>query len=558
MKKILLIASFLLIIFSFPTYAATVKINDAQKNTIDVSGTANAGETVSVMMLNPGFAENDILTKPQDAIQFYGKTVAENNNTYSITIGMKNLVDETVLNGGGMFTLLVSTSDMTEAERSIFNFFFYEKKMSIIEALNNAGTDIADEIYEAYKTYSLSESELYKKTSVNAIAAVLSKMTPFERDADAMYLSLQKALVIAAFNEGNDALVADGELTNTDIIGVSGTEIYKDYSEGLSVNGKTAVNTGIMKKGYYNTDEIAAEFKNLVLLNLVVNYGKELGYGHIEKYFEKYREDYISAGLNVDKLKKVNDKNSVYLALKNSGAKTMKELISKFNEIVGSSSTPENKPAGGGGEGTVGSGKISSSGVSDGTGFVTNPDAIVLPFDDVESAPWAKEAIAALYKIGVISGKSKNIFAPNDVITREEFTKMVFIAFFGEPENTECGFTDVSGWSKAYIASAAQKGIVSGTGDGKFNPTDKITREQAAAIILRALKERGFVSEKTTNNFSDKNDISDWAKESIGILAAEGVLNGRDNNMFCPKEALTRAETAKIVYYSIDLLGGEK
>ena len=108
----------------------------------------------------------------------------------------------------------------------------------------------------------------------------------------------------------------------------------------------------------------------------------------------------------------------------------------------------------------------------------------------------------------------------------------------------------------SYNNFIAKNNIISGTGDGIFNPKGNINREQAAAIIVRALAGKGFASEKESLKFSDSSNISEWAKESIDVLSAEGVLNGKGDNKFYPKDNMTRAEAAKILYYSLKLVGG--
>ena len=556
MKKFILLVTLIIFALGISVNAANVELKDAGADIISVNGAANEGEIVSIMILNPGFTEADILTSSAEAIQYYGRATGKSDNTYTLDVGMKNLSGTS----GGKYTLLVSKADSIAAEKTNFEFYFYDKKIQVIRDLNDKTVAIEDEISEAYTVYSIGDSDLYKQTSNAEIAKVLSGMGTFEEDVDTMYDILQKSLTVAAFNEGVSILVSGGELLYADVIGIDGTDIHNDYKSSLSSVGKTAVNTNIMNKGYKKVEDIAAKFKELVLVNLITNYGKAYGYGHIAGYFDDYKSDYIALGLNVNKLSGVTNKNYVYNALNNAkSAITMSDLNTVYEKALleadkqtdtqGSltGNTPS-KPSY--------TGSVSTSGVSQGSGLITNVDAISLPFNDVESVSWAKESISELYKLGVINGKDSNTFAPNDTVTREEFTKMVVVAFLGEPQSTECNFTDVSGWSLPYIAEAAEKNIVSGIEDGIFNPKGNITREQAAAIIVRALTSSGFTSEKDAGKFSDSQNISEWANESVNILSAEGVLNGKGDNKFYPKDNMTRAEAAKVLYYSLKLIGG--
>lgn len=557
MKRFILLVTLIVFVFGISVNAANVELKNAGADIISISGDANSGELVSIMILNPGYTEADIISSSGEAIQFYGRTTGSNNNTYSIDVGMKNLSGGT---GGGKYTLLVSTINSATAQKTNFDFYFYNKKIEVIRKLNDKTVAIENETAEAYTVYSLGESEIYKLTSNKEIAKILSGMGTFAEDVDKMLESLQKALIVAAYNEGVTVLVSGGELLYADIAGFDGSDLHKDYKASLSSSGKDNVNKDIMKNGYTKVENIESKFNELVLLNLVTNYGKALGYGHIEGYFDKYENEYISHGLNVSKLNNVKNKNYVYNALSNAkSAKTISELNEIYEKAIIDADKPDDNdknPVGNTPSRPGNTGSVSTSGVSQGSGLITNVDAISLPFNDVESVSWAKESISELYKLGVINGKDDKTFGPNDTVTREEFTKMVVVAFLGEPQSAKCNFTDVSGWSLPYIAEAAKNNIVSGISEGIFNPKGNITREQAAVIIVRALSHGGFTSDKKASNFADNADISDWAKEGINTLSAEGIINGKGDNKFCPKDNMTRAEAAKILYYSIKLVGG--
>ena len=114
-------------------------------------------------------------------------------------------------------------------------------------------------------------------------------------------------------------------------------------------------------------------------------------------------------------------------------------------------------------------------------------------------------------------------------------------------------FSDVSGWSVPYVAFASDNGIVNGVTDSLFSPNGDISREQAMTILSRALNKKGYEGISQTKTFSDDSSISEWAKEAVYTLAGAGVVSGKGNNMFCPKDNLTRAEAAKIIYFSLNL-----
>ena len=117
---------------------------------------------------------------------------------------------------------------------------------------------------------------------------------------------------------------------------------------------------------------------------------------------------------------------------------------------------------------------------------------------------------------------------------------------------TASGFSDVQAgqWYSAYIAWAAQKGIVSGYGNGTFGADDLITREQMAAMLARYSQVMGITIPSvfgTPVSFADGAEISDWAKQPVQLMQAEGLIQGVGSNQFAPKKTATRAEVASVL-----------
>lgn len=113
------------------------------------------------------------------------------------------------------------------------------------------------------------------------------------------------------------------------------------------------------------------------------------------------------------------------------------------------------------------------------------------PFQDVPEESWYAEDVGIAYNIGYIAGTSATTFSPEDSITREQAALILARILMLQPqvgENTM--FTDsrtMENWSRGYIASVAQQGLISGYPDGRFGPKDNLTRGQAAIILVNAL-----------------------------------------------------------------------
>ena len=112
-------------------------------------------------------------------------------------------------------------------------------------------------------------------------------------------------------------------------------------------------------------------------------------------------------------------------------------------------------------------------------------------FTDIASVQsWAGRQIQVVAAKGAIEGRSNGIFAPQDSVTRAEFSKMLIRALNLENSMATESFADVntSDWFAPYVAAAAEKGIIQGRSSTSFAPHAKITRAEMATMISRALK----------------------------------------------------------------------
>lgn len=111
-------------------------------------------------------------------------------------------------------------------------------------------------------------------------------------------------------------------------------------------------------------------------------------------------------------------------------------------------------------------------------------------FPDVDKNAEYAEAVDYLSNLGIFSGDDKGNFNPNKAVTRAEMATII-CRMLGETENlpSSTAFTDVpvGHWANAYVGKAAELGIVSGYGDGRFGPSDTVTYEQALTMLVRTL-----------------------------------------------------------------------
>lgn len=173
-------------------------------------------------------------------------------------------------------------------------------------------------------------------------------------------------------------------------------------------------------------------------------------------------------------------------------------------------------------------------------------------YNDIGNVRWAISAIESLTERGVIKGKAKNMFYPNDKITRAEFVA-ILIRMFKPDEVVAGSFVDVKGsdWFYREVMTAKNLGIISGAPGNYFYPNKPITREDAAVIITRALMALGkpLKSSKpeVLNVFKDVSQISVYAVLSVASMYSEKIITGKESNILAPKDYTTRAEAAVLL-----------
>lgn len=178
-------------------------------------------------------------------------------------------------------------------------------------------------------------------------------------------------------------------------------------------------------------------------------------------------------------------------------------------------------------------------------------NAILTQFKDVGADHWALNAIAHSVARGYFKGEGEGRFAPNRAITRAEFVTILGRKAGIAPSGASTAFRDVKAgaYYAPYVAWAESKGIVKGTGNGKFEPNRTITREEMAVILDKFLGDQNKIYSSTNKaQFNDGTTISSWAKGSVEKMANLGFLSGVGNGNFVPKGSFTRAQAAQVLY----------
>ena len=142
-----------------------------------------------------------------------------------------------------------------------------------------------------------------------------------------------------------------------------------------------------------------------------------------------------------------------------------------------------------------------------------------ISYTDIENDRWSNTAIKLVGAAGVMEGTTKTTFTPSKAMDREEFVASAANLVKKIKPDTpvkfeKVTFKDGASISKAYVADIeymAQRGYVASGATTDFNPSQPVTRAQAATILNRILNgETALVPSKTT---AIKDDVKQDAKK---------------------------------------------
>lgn len=108
-------------------------------------------------------------------------------------------------------------------------------------------------------------------------------------------------------------------------------------------------------------------------------------------------------------------------------------------------------------------------------------------------------------------------------------------------------------WFYLYVASGYKNGIIGGIAEDTFGTGLYITRQDVAAMIFRTLK-AADVNIDENQKFTDDFNIADYAKEAVYYLKDKGVITGRGDGIFDPAGNCTRAECAVMICRVLDII----
>ena len=510
--------------------------------------------------------ENELVTVAIFAPQKGAEDLSEGRNQNDVLVftdSAKSDADgrfkfEVTLSGGsGEYSAYFGPADENEVlERIPVYFSNKDENKLLLEELNQKVTTVRVEASGEYNADDIADIERFINTNVNALAFRISlynesansvkhssvvkmlvkhlKHTPFNADNRTESTGIYRTIVVMrAFTEN--------KIKNID-----------EYAKGLPIlNGKD----GVLSQWYVKASEkekqefvkrlsglsfdTIDEFeKNAVEAAVLSRIHYADGEDEVKQILTSFKE---YTEIDVSSLNQ-----AVYDGLERNYYENYASLSSAIAQLKKSKPSEE-----GGGKSTGSSARVAIQ--KDYYSTKSNPEIIDEKegFDDVSKIDWYYDAVYELFDRGIIAGKSKNTFAPNEGITREEIVKMLVVMENLTLSENDNAFLDVKpdDWFFGYVNTAAKNGIVNGTGDGIFGVGQNVTRQDTAVMLYNiALKNEQKIQKSIKElEFIDADSISDYANDAVRVLVDLKIIKGYEDGTFKPRSNVTRAEAAKLI-----------
>lgn len=544
MLKKILILSGLITVCAQGAYASDFKavVNPENGNVLAVGkGCEHKASDVFVTVAYPG-ADTEKLSADTNEISYIKIISSDEYGNFGFIYTLNKIKTgeyQVNINDGCGYSghrgdFYVSTKQATEDAVSELNAIL---KISSLKASDY------ESIIDANKgIFGISFDEEYEESDKEKIWEMMKSGVPYASNTD----------VFKGFNSA---------VAITDIVNASNTELpgavaeYMLFAESemcelferLDSKGLTSLYANL-NAAELDESTFSEDFRKMLIIEIFNKTDRVMMKDSIEKYADEIGIN-ITANSDFGKLK---NPTNVYVGMANNeGFKSYEDIVTFFNELVSTCLEKEKKPS-------------SSQAGSSGGGGGSGASVVIMPakgeaektqegrtvFKDIEGVLWAKDSIEYLYEKNIVNGVSETEFVPNRNVTREEFVKMIVLAFGVYDETAEVGFSDVKrdSWYAPFVASGVKVGIVNGVGDGSFGVGKFITRQDMTVMLYRVIQNMKLdMEEKALVEFSDASAFEGYAKESIEKLSAMGIVNGVGNGSFAPEAPVTRAMAATVI-----------
>ena len=531
-------------------FAGTTAVQENETEA-KIEGITEKGKNVIVNVLAPDKTYENLFTANEqeygNILIYHNQGKADADGIYVFTVDMSG-------KPSGLYGVYATDSE----EKGNLIYTDMTKNADAIRWLQGLTQAPVQEDFDTYQADLGFYNDLYESVNKSEVISLIYKavedgklnfssvVTDFEK-RNAVIDIFNKATVISGVNTQNVSDI----MNYSDYIGLKTSKVsgYLNRSFVDKTNFRKELTSRMSNRSFDTEEKFDETFVDEFILS-AVKYPD--GYSNLTEMLNDFADD-IGITKNVTA--------TIASEISGKSYSTTDDLAQAING--NSSGSVSGGSGSGGGGGGFSSGKGASSNkvpnVEIGGNLIENTtpsEYHVDIFTDLEGSEWAREAIVYLAELDIINGDGNFKFNPKNNVTREEFTKMVVQAFAPNANEAEIAFKDVAAkdWFAPYIKKAKGLGIINGKSETEFGVGENITRQDMAVIVYNAAKIYGVsLNSEITNLFEDDDFVAEYAKSAVYALRNGGIVNGKENNSFCPLEYATRAEAAKIIYGLLEM-----
>lgn len=522
---------------------------------------------VTIQVLKPDVTPEDLQMKKSipmmELFEYIGQSdIGENRIfTFSHPMGEQE----------GVYTARVFTDDGEALfSKNIYYLPDSVRKQLVLQIKSAKSVAAIQQIFEEnFSTFS-SLSPLFEKGEPEDFACAAEQLFVHREQVQTLedaIVIVEKALILSVLGKMQNEHQLE-ELTEryAKILGLSGTEGYQTYQSQL-LSGETK--KLIMKRMLNAQAESVIMWREIFCRTVLLTAIEKTSYKDVIKILEMNSEakiiceSYYTCNIaeRIKVLKRFSGHFYADLVIAQETFRAaVDEVLKERSHSEGTGGRPGGGISSGGGASGGGGSGIQVSG--------SQPEIAVRPdeadeFHDLYQTLWAKAAIESLAKMEIVNGKGNGIFAPLDLVLREEFLKMLILSMdlTGHMAEQYMPFEDVpeNSWFYPYVVTGKALGITRGESERIFGIGKNITRQQMAVMLYRTLKKKNYNLELVdTEAFSDWDSVSTYAREAVLYLQQAGIIQGDEFHQFSPNDSATRAEAALMLYRVLNVCGMRK
>lgn len=185
----------------------------------------------------------------------------------------------------------------------------------------------------------------------------------------------------------------------------------------------------------------------------------------------------------------------------------------------------------------------------------TKEKVLIAGFRDVKRQDWYADTVEYMVGSGLMMGTENDTFSPEEAMTRGMLIAVLYrAAGYPDVAEGEMPFADVRPGTYYYDAVrwGYQQGVIYGVDETHFNPDQNLTREQMTSILYRWWNSAHSDAEKDENPeileaFSDEGKISGYARPGMAWAVEHGIVYGTGGDQLEPQSNATRSQVAAML-----------